>query len=498
MKPYAWLGIRNRTLWEGYGILESYLRPIWGSDCMIEKALDFGVGYADRLCDDVEERKRLRLLMEKEIREGKYTQEFFDAIDKAYKDAVQDIKTFWRADLANASPDELLAYVERYKEIYITTLHPMILAIYASDLGDFFDKELRETLKDEHPSQLDIIDNTALLLTPTRLTNVQKEEQMLIEIERSFAEAGEGDRAAFDAFTERPDISRRFEALAESFGWFHMEYIGEAKTADDYRALLWGRIEEMRKAGIPIREQLSPEERLADTIARQKAFFDTHPASDVFKKLVFAMQEFLIVLDFSKADLIEGIWYGRPLLAELGRRTGLNSWVDVRFLMHEELRDLLKNGRTVGTEYIRERKERFTLILEDGVITTYFGAEAKAKVEELVQTDEIENEKEFKGMTAFPGLVRGIACVVTNAAGRDKFQQGQILVTIDTTTELTSIIKKSIAIVADQGGLLSHTAIVSREFKIPCLVRTRVGTQLVKDGDEIEVDATNGVVRILS
>ena len=44
----------------------------------------------------------------------------------------------------------------------------------------------------------------------------------------------------------------------------------------------------------------------------------------------------------------------------------------------------------------------------------------------------------------------------------------------------------------------SHTAIVAREFKIPCIVKTNIGTKVVKDGDELEVDASNGVVKILS
>lgn len=472
MKPYVGLGVRNRTLWEGYGLLGSYLRPLKGSDCVIEKALDFSEGYADKLCYEVEDRKRLRLLMEKEVREGKYTQAFFDDIDAAYKGAVRDIKTFWRTDLANASAEELVGYLDRFWEIYTTTLHPMVLAIYASDLQDAFEKELKQALGGA-PSQLELIEHTALLLTPTRLTTVQKEEQLLVNIERGL----ESDRQA------------ALERLAREYGWFHMEYIGEPKTPADYEELLRNRAGE--SGG------LSPEERLADTVKRQQEFFRTHETSDFFRNLVFAMQEFLIVLDFSKADLIEGIWYARPLLEEFGRRTGLNSWIDVRFLTPDEARAHVLEGTMATEEDIRERKRRFTLILEDRVITPYFGKDAEAKVAEFVEPDVAENPDEFKGQTAYPGLVRGIASVVTNAASRDKFEQGQILVTVDTTTELTSIIKKSAAIVADQGGLLSHTAIVSREFKIPCLVRTLVGTKLVNDGDEIEVDATQGIVRVL-
>ncbi|MFH0928434.1 MAG: PEP-utilizing enzyme, partial [bacterium] len=60
-----------------------------------------------------------------------------------------------------------------------------------------------------------------------------------------------------------------------------------------------------------------------------------------------------------------------------------------------------------------------------------------------------------------------------------------------------SILKKSAAIVTDAGGLLSHAAQAARELKKPCLVGTHIATQVLRDGDLIEVDATRGVVKIL-
>lgn len=54
------------------------------------------------------------------------------------------------------------------------------------------------------------------------------------------------------------------------------------------------------------------------------------------------------------------------------------------------------------------------------------------------------------------------------------------------------------AIITDNGGVLCHAAIVSRELKIPCVVGTRIATKVLKDGDYVEVDAVNGVVKKLS
>jgi pyruvate,water dikinase len=50
--------------------------------------------------------------------------------------------------------------------------------------------------------------------------------------------------------------------------------------------------------------------------------------------------------------------------------------------------------------------------------------------------------------------------------------------------------------VADTGGVLSHCAIVAREYGIPCVVGTRVGTRRIKDGQVLTVDGAKGIVRI--
>lgn len=57
--------------------------------------------------------------------------------------------------------------------------------------------------------------------------------------------------------------------------------------------------------------------------------------------------------------------------------------------------------------------------------------------------------------------------------------------------------KKSVAIITDMGGMLSHAAISSRELKKPCIIGTHIATQVLKDGDMVKVDAEKGVIIIL-
>jgi phosphohistidine swiveling domain-containing protein len=104
--------------------------------------------------------------------------------------------------------------------------------------------------------------------------------------------------------------------------------------------------------------------------------------------------------------------------------------------------------------------------------------------------------KKILGTTAFKGKVIGKCRVIKNFANT-KIKTGDILVTGMTDPSHVLQMKKAGAIITDGGGLLSHAAIVARELKKPCIIGTKIATQVLKDGDLVEVDANRGVVKII-
>ena len=78
-----------------------------------------------------------------------------------------------------------------------------------------------------------------------------------------------------------------------------------------------------------------------------------------------------------------------------------------------------------------------------------------------------------------------------------KFNKGDVLVTGMTRPEFVPLMKKSSAIITNEGGITCHAAIISRELGKPCIIGTKIATKVLHDGDLVEVDADNGVVRIL-
>lgn len=105
---------------------------------------------------------------------------------------------------------------------------------------------------------------------------------------------------------------------------------------------------------------------------------------------------------------------------------------------------------------------------------------------------------EIKGIPVFAGKIKGVVCLVASSDDYEKIKSGVVLVTKMTTPLVVPFLSQAGALVTDIGGLLSHAAIVARELKIPCVVGTKIATQILKDGDLVEVDANNGAIRILN
>jgi phosphohistidine swiveling domain-containing protein len=104
---------------------------------------------------------------------------------------------------------------------------------------------------------------------------------------------------------------------------------------------------------------------------------------------------------------------------------------------------------------------------------------------------------QVKGIAGSPGVVEGIARIVSSEAEFDSLQQGEILVCQMTNPAWQVLYGKIIAVVTDAGGTVSHPAVLAREYGIPAVVGTSTGTFDIKTGDRLRVDGSAGVVEIL-
>jgi pyruvate,water dikinase len=101
------------------------------------------------------------------------------------------------------------------------------------------------------------------------------------------------------------------------------------------------------------------------------------------------------------------------------------------------------------------------------------------------------------GVPASSGIARGRARVIVEVTDLGDLEPDEILVCVFTSPNWTPAFAQIAGCVSDTGGALSHTAIVSREYRIPAVCATGAATQLIRTGDLIEVDGSAGVVSIL-
>jgi phosphohistidine swiveling domain-containing protein len=100
------------------------------------------------------------------------------------------------------------------------------------------------------------------------------------------------------------------------------------------------------------------------------------------------------------------------------------------------------------------------------------------------------------GRTGSPGVATGIVRIVAaDQIEKTTLTKNDVLVCVMTSPDYLPLMQQASAIVTDLGGVLSHAAIIARELKKPCLTGTKNATTILKDGQKIVVDASNGVVR---
>ncbi len=109
----------------------------------------------------------------------------------------------------------------------------------------------------------------------------------------------------------------------------------------------------------------------------------------------------------------------------------------------------------------------------------------------------VSNTSMVTGNVANKGYAKGIARILMRVDDIPKVQIGDIIVSPMTTPNYITAMGKAVAFVTDEGGVLCHAAIVSREMNKPCIVGTGNATQVFKDGDIIELDTEKGIVRRL-
>lgn len=166
----------------------------------------------------------------------------------------------------------------------------------------------------------------------------------------------------------------------------------------------------------------------------------------------------------------------------------------LELLYHQEVKAYVEKGALPSDVELKLRAPASGLYFENGR-QLFFNSEQTALFERLVAEKQGPKDGIIRGVTSVPGLATGTVRIIFDPKKFAVFNTGDILVTNMTYPEFVPLMKKAGAIVTDGGGVLCHAAIVARELGKPCVTNTQVATNVLKDGDLIEVNATQGTVK---
>jgi pyruvate,water dikinase len=213
------------------------------------------------------------------------------------------------------------------------------------------------------------------------------------------------------------------------------------------------------------------------------------PARDQFARKVQQLRTYLGLREAGKHYLLMGYAVIRRALLELDRRFGLNG--GIWFLAPADLPDLLA-GKDVSAKVTAARKQRQTLLALE-VPPVLFSDDLDAIGRPLPAPP---GGSTLDGVPLSAGVAEGPALVLTEPAAAPP-EGGYVLVCPTTDPAWVPLFVGAKALVMETGGVLSHGAIVAREFGLPAVAGLPDATRVLRTGQRVRVDGARGTVTVL-
>lgn len=334
------------------------------------------------------------------------------------------------------------------------------------------------------------------LIAPTELSYIQKEEVAFFRLAKKIQNHPAFVRPASDMnrikiiFGHNNKLQRIFSQHVAAYCWTQYGWMGPALSEKYFVTRLRGILKKKNAA-----QQLAKIVKDHTTLIRQQKRSETAIIFDAkHKRLLHLLRRLLFDKTLRVDALYQGYYAIGPHLQELATRTGIS--LQTLYALHGDEVTAVFRGRKIPTKELRRAQTYSALVKEHGKLIFYTGHTARRKTQAAVEAlRDIKAVHELKGQVACSGYVVGTVRIVFSSKDMPKVETGDILVSTATDPSILPAMQKASAFVTDMGGLTAHAAIVARELHKPCIVGTRIATKIFKDGDRVEVDANNGIVR---
>ena len=301
-------------------------------------------------------------------------------------------------------------------------------------------------------------------------------------------------RQSFVNEAEMPRVDAvALRAYQQNYFWVKNNYFSACVLSVDHFRREIGR---WKKSGVDLRAKYNQLKQTPARNAKHKAnLFKQYRFSPLLKTLLKISDDFTWWQDERKRSTYLNIHLGTIILGEMAKRTGVDPEL-TRWLLPAEVESFFINHKPTGAE-LRRRSLGCVFCVWQGGYYIATGSDVVKMRQVMFGKKTLDQVRDLRGLTASVGRVVGTVKIINSAREVGKIQQGDILVAVMTRPDYIAGIKKAAAIVTNEGGVTCHAAIVSRELGVPCIIGTKIATEVLKDGDLVEVNANHGVVTVL-
>lgn len=426
----------------------------------------------DRYCEDLEKLyKKPALLKELENTYHRHGKSLWEKSEKLSK---------------NPSRQNYLSFVKTAK------VHSAGLQI-STVIGIRFYEILNKKLRQFHPdlSQQEIEILMSEITYPEKEIPLVRAQKALVKIGIELQKVG---KTADDIFTEKR-IEKMFRDYLNNFSIIPANFMDEPWTEKESIDQLRTVMKKDCQKELANIEEINKKRKIQSRKILAKI------KSQEIKNLAKSIQLGTYLNEYRKYIICRANLAYRPMFQEIARKYNLSDWRECWKLTPDELEKL----------YFDADKNILKLLKPRNIAGVCFSYDAKGfrlmtrkEIDIFLSTIKKEkvlnnkkSEKEIKGIIANKGIIRGAARVISGKSEFHKFRDGDIIVTAMTSVDFVPLMKRASAYVTNEGGITNHAAIVSRELGKPCIVGTKNATEILKDGDLVEVDANKGVVKII-
>ncbi len=283
-----------------------------------------------------------------------------------------------------------------------------------------------------------------------------------------------------------PDlISAHFEQFIQQFG--HM-----SDSSNDFSQVPW-------RENLPLVQKMIANFSKAGAAGQSVTWSDLQAQGKISRAMQRKYQkakQFQLYREEISSTYIFGYGRFRNYFRKLGQlwelKGALDSADDIFYLYHEEIRQAVKLGENNPADLknlIQTRKEEIEAVADAIMPETIYGDVAPP-----IQTAVEHEGNALRGVPTSPGYYQGPARIITKASEFEKVQSGDILVIPFSDVSWTPLFAKAGAIIAESGGMLSHSSIVAREYGLPAVVSVPAACALFTDGEDLQIDGYQGVV----